>query len=49
MRIAGRFFDRSTDTTIFQRGMNAHNKPGFYQQLAYDKPDAGAVPTSNNG
>jgi len=33
LRIAARFFDRSIDTAIFKRGMNAHNNPGFYRQL----------------
>ena len=38
LRIAARFFDRSADTQIFKRGMNAHNHPGFYRQLRED-PD----------
>jgi len=29
LRIAARFFDRSTATKTFQRGMNANNHPGF--------------------
>jgi hypothetical protein len=33
LRIAARFFDRSDDTKIFKRGMDAHNNPGFYRQL----------------
>jgi hypothetical protein len=33
LRIAARFFDRSTNTKIFKRGMDAHNNPGFYRQL----------------
>ena len=33
LRIAARFFDRSADTKIFKRGMDAHNNPGFYRQL----------------
>ena len=33
LRIAARFFDRSTDTRIFKRGMDANNHPGFYRQL----------------
>jgi hypothetical protein len=33
LRIAARFFDRSTDTKIFKRGMDAYNNPNFYQQL----------------
>ena len=38
LRIAARFFDRSADTQIFKRGMNAHNHPDFYRQLHKD-PD----------
>jgi hypothetical protein len=33
LRIAARFFDRSTDTKTFKRGMDAYNNPGFYRQL----------------
>ena len=33
LRIAARFFDRSTETKTFQRAMAAHNNPGFYWQL----------------
>jgi hypothetical protein len=33
LRIAARFFDRSVDTQIFKRGMDAHNHPAFYRQL----------------
>ena len=33
LRIAARFFDRSGDTAIFKRGMDAHNHPDFYRQL----------------
>ena len=33
MRIAARFFDRSSATNPFKRGMAAHNHPGFYRQL----------------
>ena len=33
LRIAARFFDRSTATKTFKRGMAAHNHPGFYRQL----------------
>jgi hypothetical protein len=33
LRIAARFFDRSTDTRIFKRGMDANNHPDFYTQL----------------
>ena len=35
LRIAARFFDRSVDTQIFRRGMDAHNHPGFYRQLGH--------------
>ena len=38
LRIAARFFDRSADTQIFKRGMDAHNHPNFYRQLRQD-PD----------
>jgi hypothetical protein len=33
LRIAARFFDRSADTKIFKRGMDAHNNPNFYRQI----------------
>jgi hypothetical protein len=33
LRIAVRFFDRSTATKTFKRGMAAHNNPDFYRQL----------------
>jgi hypothetical protein len=33
LRIAARFFDRSTATKAFKRGMDAHNHPDFYRQL----------------
>ena len=36
LRIAARFFDRSEDTQIFKRGMDAHNHPDFYRQLGRD-------------
>jgi hypothetical protein len=36
LRIAARFFDRSTDTLTFKRGIDAHNNPGFYRQLGED-------------
>ena len=36
LRIAARFFDRSGDTQIFKRGMNAFNNPEFYRQLRQD-------------
>ena len=35
-RIAARFFDRSGDTQIFKRGMDAHNHPDFYRQIGRD-------------
>jgi hypothetical protein len=38
LRIAARFFDRSEDTQIFKRGMDAFNHPDFYRQLRQD-PD----------
>src|SRR6516225_3142527 len=33
LRIAARFFDRSTTTRTFKRGMAAYNHPDFYRQL----------------
>jgi len=33
LRNAARFFDRSDETKIFKRGMDAHNNPEFYRQL----------------
>jgi len=36
LRIAAKFFDRSIETKVFQRGMDAHNHPGFYRQLGKD-------------
>jgi hypothetical protein len=33
LRIAARFFDRSADTKVFKRGIDAHNHPDFYRQL----------------
>jgi len=36
LRIAARFFDRSTDTRTFKRGMDAYNNPDFYRQLGKD-------------
>ena len=38
LRFAARFFDRSADTQIFKRGMDAFNNPEFYRQLRQD-PD----------
>ena len=34
--IAANFFDRSIETQVFKRGMDAHNHPGFYRQLGKD-------------
>jgi hypothetical protein len=39
LRIAAQFFDRSTATKTFQRGMDAHNHPGFYRQLGKEPQD----------
>ena len=36
LRIAARFFDRSIDTRTFNRGIDAYNNPGFYQQVGKD-------------
>jgi hypothetical protein len=36
LRIAAGFFDRSTDTKKFKRGIGAHNNPDFYRQLGKD-------------
>jgi hypothetical protein len=36
LRIAARFFDPSSDTKTFKRGMDAYNNPGFYRQLGKD-------------
>jgi hypothetical protein len=36
LRIAARFFDRSTDTKTFKRAMDAYNNPDFYRQLGKD-------------
>jgi len=33
LRIAAHFFDRSDDTVIFKRGMDAYKHPGLYRQL----------------
>jgi hypothetical protein len=33
LRIAAQFFDRSNETMIFKRGMDANNHPAFYTQL----------------
>jgi len=36
LRIAARFFDRSTVTKTFKRGIDAYNNPALYRQLAKD-------------
>ena len=36
LRIAARFFDRSTATKTFQRGIQAYNHPQFFCQLGKD-------------
>lgn len=36
LRIASRFFDRSQDTLIFKRGMDAWNDLDFYRQIGHD-------------
>jgi len=36
LRIAARFFDRSSATKTFKRGMDAYNNPQFYRQLGRD-------------
>ncbi len=38
LRIAARFFDRSKDTIMFKRGMDAFNHAEFYRQFGKD-PD----------
>ena len=38
LRIAARFFDRSSATMIFKRGLDAYNHPDFYRQLG-EQPD----------
>lgn len=38
LRIASRFFDRSVETQLFKRGMDAHNNPRFYRQIG-QQPD----------
>ena len=43
LRIAARFFDRSADTQIFKRGMDAHKHPAFYRQLRQDPDQITAV------
>ena len=34
LRIAARFFDRSAETILFKRGMDAHNNPVFCRQIS---------------
>jgi hypothetical protein len=36
LRIAARFVDRSVETKVFKRGMDAYNNPSFYRQLGKD-------------
>jgi len=36
LRIAARFFDLSSDTKTFKRGMDAYNNPAFYRQIGKD-------------
>jgi hypothetical protein len=36
LRLAAQFFDRSNETMIFKRGMDANNHPDFYRQLGKD-------------
>jgi hypothetical protein len=50
LRIAARFFDRSADTKLFKRGMDAHNHPDFYRQLgkAPEQITQGALETLAN-
>ena len=43
LRIAARFSDRSVDTKIFKRGMDAYNNPDFYRQLGKDPNQIVAV------
>jgi hypothetical protein len=33
LRVAAKFFDRSSATKAFQHGMDAHNHPDFYRQI----------------
>jgi hypothetical protein len=33
LRIAAQFFDRSNETMIFKRGIDAFNHPDFYRQI----------------
>ncbi len=45
LRVASRFHDRSDDTRLFKRGLDAHHHPTFYRQLGKDPDElvAGAV------
>ncbi len=43
LRIASRFFDRSPETKVFQRGWDAYSNPGFYRQLGKDPDQLVAV------
>jgi hypothetical protein len=36
LRIAAHFYDRSTDTLTYKRGLDAHNHPDFYRQIGKD-------------
>jgi hypothetical protein len=36
LRIAAQFFDRSNETMIFKRGMDANNHPDFYRQIGHE-------------
>lgn len=36
LRIASRFFDRSDETKMFQRGYQAHVYPAFFAQIGKD-------------
>jgi hypothetical protein len=36
LRIAARFFDRSTATITFKRGIDAYNNPSFCRQVGKD-------------
>jgi hypothetical protein len=43
LRIAARFFDRSSDTKTFKRGIDAYNNARFYRQLGKDPEQLMAV------
>lgn len=36
LRIASKFWDRSPETKLFQRGWDAHNHPNFFRQIGKD-------------